>query len=416
MSVYDEKGPLDAKRVESAKPKAQDYKMRDRDNMYLAVTKKGKKYWRMDYRHDGKRKTLKIGTYPEVTLKQARIQCSDAKNTLQQGNDPSVLKKQPLTDFVPTFQMVGQDWYNTKIKNSTFTKRRKDAINSYLNNELYPHIGNKNIDDITPKDLLTIFKNIQTNGFIDKGKKVKGVTSQIFDYAIACDDCIYNPAERLKNALITKETRHHPTITDPKKVGKLMVDIDYFNGSLVVKTAFKLMPLVFLRPNELLNLEWCEVDFDKDQLSIPGKRMKMRQDHIVPLSRQAKYLLKDIQRVTGHSNFVFLSPMNNIKPVAHNCLNYALESIGYKNETLVPHGFRAMARTILDEVLEFNVDWIEQQLAHIVKDANGRAYNRTKHLNQRIEMMQCWADYLDELKQRASGSNIAYLSNTATIS
>ena len=416
MSAYDEKGPLDAKRVESAKPKAQDYKMRDRDNMYLSVTKKGKKYWRMDYRHDGKRKTLKIGTYPEVTLKQARIQCSDAKNTLQQGGDPSVVKKQPLTDSVPTFQVIGEDWYNTKIKNSIFTKRRKDAINSYLNNELYPHIGQKNIDDITPKELLTIFKNIQADGFIDKGKKVKGVASQVFDYAIACDDCTYNPTERLKNALITKETRHHPTITEPQKIGQLMVDMDDFNGSLVVKTAFKLMPLVFLRPNELLNLKWWEVDFDNNQLSIPGERMKMRQDHIVPLSRQAKYWLKNIYKVTGHSDFVFLSPMNNIKPVAHNCLNYALKSIGYENQVLVPHGFRAMARTLLDEVLEFNVDWIEQQLAHIVKDANGRAYNRTKHLKQRAEMMQRWADYLDELKKIAIGKNISYLKTKATIS
>lgn len=416
MSVYDEKGPLDAKRVESAKPKAEDYKMRDRDNMYLSVTKKGKKYWRMDYRHDGKRKTLKIGTYPEVTLKQARIQCSDAKKMLQQGSDPSVGKKQSLSDSVPTFQTVGDDWYNTKIKNSTFTKRRKDAIHSYLTKELYPDIGAKNIDDITPKDLLNIFKNIQTQGFIDKGKKVKGVTSQVFDYAIACDDCTYNPTERLKNALITNETNHHPTIIDPVKVGKLMVDMDGFNGSMVVKTAFKLMPFVFLRPSELLNLEWSEVDFDKDQLSIPGRRMKMRQDHIVPLSRQAKYLLKEIYNITGYSGFVFLSPMNNIKPVAHNCLNYALISIGYDNETLVPHGFRAMARTILDEVLEFNVDWIEQQLAHIVKDVNGRAYNRTKHIRQRSEMMQTWANYLDDLKKIASGNNVTHISKAAAIS
>ncbi len=413
MSVYDEKGPLDAKRVESAKPKDQDYKMRDRDNMYLSVTKKGKKYWRMDYRHGGKRKTLKIGTYPEVTLKQARILCSNAKQSLQQGNDPAASKRQSVNDSVPTFQAVGDDWYNTKIKHSTFTKRRKDAIYSYLTKELYPHIGSSNIDDITPKELLAIFKNIQSTGFVDKGKKVKGVASQVFDYAIACDDCTYNPTDRLKNALIINKTSHHPTITDPAKVGKLLVDMDSFNGSLVVKAAFKLMPLVFLRPNELLNLKWDEVELDNNQLSIPGKRMKMQQDHIVPLSRQAKSIIRDIHKITGHSNYVFLSPMNNIKPVAHNCLNYALNSIGYDNQTIVPHGFRAMARTILDEVLEFNVDWIEQQLAHIVKDANGRAYNRTKHLKQRIEMMQRWADYLDERKKIASGKNITYLSTAA---
>lgn len=415
MSVYDEKGPLDAKRVDSAKPKSEDYKLRDRDNMYLTVTKKGKKYWRMDYRFKGKRKTLKIGTYPEITLKQARIQCSNAKESIQNGVDPSSSKKQSVTDSIPTFQAVGDDWYNTKIKHSTFTKRRKNTIHSHLTKELYPYIGARNIDDISPKDLLNIFKNIQAQGFIDKGKKVKGVASQVFDYAISCDDCTYNPTDRLKNALIPNETSHHPTITEPEKVGRLLVDMDSFKGSLVVKAAFKLMPFIFLRSNELLNLQWREVEFDKGQLLIPGKRMKMRQDHIVPLSRQAKYLLKEIQKVTGHSDFVFLSPMNNIKPVAHNCLNYALTSIGYDNETLVPHGFRAMARTLLDEVLEFNVDWIEQQLAHIVKDANGRAYNRTKHLRQRQEMMQKWADYLDELKQRANGQNIAYLRNTAAI-
>lgn len=413
MSVYDEKGPLDAKRVESAKPKDADYKMRDRDNMYLSVTKKGKKYWRMDYRFDGKRKTLKIGTYPEVTLKQARIFCSDAKKLLNEGTDPSCAKNKSPNDLVRTFKQVGEDWYDNKI--SGMSDGHTVRVKRMLNKELYPYIGNRPVDEITTPELLEVLRKIEGRGVIDTAHRAKQTASQVFDYAIQCGDCLNNPAKQVTGALKPKRSNHFPSITDPIGVGRLINHIDCYHGSTVVRTALKLSALLFLRPIELRSLEWCEIDFDQDLITIPARKMKLREIHIVPLARQAKRLLLQIQNLTGEGKYVFPSPRSKTRPISDNAVRTALRTMGYTNSMMVPHGFRAMARTLLDEELEFNVVWIEQQLAHAVKDANGRAYNRTKHLRQRREMMQKWADYLDDLKRMSSGNNVAYMPGVAAI-
>ena len=391
-----------------AKPQNNDYKMSDAGGLHLLIRKNGSKLWRYRYRFAGKERTLAIGAYPLISLKEARNKRDDARRMIDEGRDPSLekqIKKQlHLTKYKNNFEAVGREWFEVRLSGKSESHQSRSL--RMLEKELFPYLGIRPIADITAPELLIILRRIEKRGVVDTAHRAKQTAGQVFQYAIQTGRMNRNPATDLTGALRPKETTHYPALTTPKDVGKLMLAMDAYTGSTVVRAALKLSPLFFLRPGELRQLEWSFINWEENRIDVPASLMKMKDAHIVPLSRQARKILEQLHGYTGNGKYLFPSQRGQSRPLSENGVRTALRTIGYDNQTMVPHGFRAMARTLLDEVLEYRIEWIEQQLAHTVKDANGRAYNRTKHLAQRTEMMQRWADYLDELKQAAVDENV----------
>ncbi|WP_289083456.1 integrase arm-type DNA-binding domain-containing protein [uncultured Spongiibacter sp.] len=400
--------PLTATEVKQAKSAEKPYKLADSGGLYLLVNAKGAKYWRYKYRYAGKEKTLALGVYPEVSLKQARQKHQEARDKLAQGIDPGEVRKvEKLTRHLAaaeSFEAVGREWFNQLMPDKS--KSYRERTGRILEKDLYPVLGNRPIAAITAPELLAALRRIEARGAVDIAHRAKQTSGQIFRYAIVTGRAERDPSGDLTGALKSRRKSHHAAITDPKEVGRLLVAIDGFQGTLIVQTALKLSPLLFQRPGEIRNMEWAEIDWEEGRWELPAEKMKMKLPHIVPLSRQAQELLKNLKPLTGKGRYVFPSARGRSRALSENGVRSALRTIGYTNEQMTPHGFRAMARTILDEVLEFRVDWIEHQLAHAVKDPNGRAYNRTAHLEGRAQMMQRWADYLDQLRQGAEKGNV----------
>jgi integrase len=269
-----------------------------------------------------------------------------------------------------------------------------------LEKEVFPYIGARPVAEITPPELLAVLSRIESRGALGMAHRVRTYCSQIFRFAVATCKAERDIASDLRGALPPVKFGHMAAPTDPKDVAPLLRAIDNYKGFFVVKCALRLAPLLFVRPGELRQAEWAEIDFETRQLNIPGEKMKMKEPHIVPLSRQAVEILLELQPLTGASRYVFPSSRSSSRPMSNNAINSALRRMGFDKSEITGHGFRAMARTILDEVLQVRSDFIEHQLAHAVRDPNGRAYNRTAHLAERRKMMQAWADYLDGLKSR----------------
>ncbi|MDC1422071.1 integrase arm-type DNA-binding domain-containing protein [Gammaproteobacteria bacterium] len=388
---------LTARAVTQAKPKPKPYSLSDGGGMYLLVNATAK-YWRYDYRFAGKRKTLALGVYPATSLKQAREKHQRAKENLANGIDPSTHKKATSAAthaaLANSFELLAIEWSKTRSKKSDSTEKRQNAL---LEKDLLPHLGKRPIADIKAPELLKTLRKIESRGAIETAHRAKRLAGQIFRYAVATGRAERDPSVDLKDALTQPTRTHFNSITEPAEVGPLIAAINNYQATPTVMAALKLSPLLFCRPGELRHLEWKEVNFDEARIELPASKMKTKEPHIIPLATQAMEILKELQLITGRGKFVFPSARGASRPLSENGVRTALRTLGYTNEQISPHGFRAMARTILDEVLNFPVDWIEHQLAHSVKDANGRAYNRTKHLEQRRGMMQKWADYLDEL-------------------
>ena len=384
------------------------YRVSDEKGLYIEVYPNGSKYWRLKYRTHGKEKRLAIGVYPDVTLAQARESRDIARRQLAQGIDPSEHKqaakaaRQEAADN--SFEVIALEWFNRKLADKS--ENHRDRTLRALKKDLFPVIGKRPIESITPPELLKALRKIEARGAIETAHRAKQTAGQIFRYAVATGRAERDPSGDLKGALATPGKTHLAAITDPKEVGKLMLAIEGFTGTPTVKAALQLSPLLFCRPGELRHMEWAEINWEDKQWELPATKMKMKQPHIVPLSKQALTILEEIHRLNGSRRYVFPSARGASRPLSENGVRTALRTLGYTNEQMTPHGFRAMARTILDEVLGFRVEWIEHQLAHAVKDANGRAYNRTTHLKQRRDMMQQWADYLDSLKLEASTPNV----------
>ena len=371
----------------------------DGGGMYLLV-KAGGKYWRMDYTHVDKRKTLALGVYPEVSLAKARQRRDKARELLAEGIDPSTAKKedkQAKADAAAnTFEMVARDWLAKTAADRQSTTQ--DKLTSWLEKDVIPFIGKMPISTIGPRDVLAALRKMEARGALDSVQRVKQVCGQVFRYAVATGSAERDVTQDLKGALAKPTAGHFAAITEPKQAGDLMRSIFNYVGHPTTIAALKLSPLVFVRPGELRTMEWAELDMDAAEWRIPGSKMKMKVDHLVPLSKQAVELLRGVQPMTGHGRYVFPSLRTGERPMSENTINAALRGMGYSAEVHSAHGFRAMARTIMDEVLGERVDLIEHQLAHAVKDVNGRAYNRTAHLPARRVMMQTWADYLDKLR------------------
>jgi len=403
-------------RAERALPASKPRKLADRDALYLFVTPAGGKYWRFDYRYSGKRKTLALGTLKNVSLKQARSAVTEAKELLNSGLDPSVEKRQRKsteTSQEITFEEAYREWF--KKNKAAWSATYENAITLRMEKNMVRVIGRRPLCDLGPRDVLEPLKRMENRGAVGNAKKVLQLTSQIFRFGVANGYCDSDPTRDLRGALTKTVAKHHAAIIDHNEFAGLLRAIDAFQGTAVVQAAMQLAPLVFLRPGELRHAEWSEIDLDDALWTIPASKMKMRFDHLVPLSTQSVSILRNIQQLTGQGRFVFpsiRSPMANHdkqRPMSENTINATLRRIGYSKEQMTAHGFRASARTMLDEHLGFRVDYIEHQLAHAVRDVNGRAYYRTKFLPERRQMMEAWADYCDRLK--ALKSNVVEIGN-----
>jgi integrase len=312
------------------------------------------------------------------------------------GIDPSAQRRSEREAAGATFEVVAREWFD-KFKAQWTEKHQRDVL-SRMEDNLFSFIGKKVIREITAPDVLAALRKVEARGAHETARRVRQICGQVFRYAIASGRADRDPSADLRGALAPVEVTHHAAVTDPKKVAGLLRVLDGYDGTIIVKSALRLAPLVFVRPGELRKAEWTEIDLEAAQWTIPAWRMKMRQSLTVPLSSQAAVILRELQRVTGDGKYVFPSARTRARPMSDNAVLAALRRSGIPGEEMTGHGFRAMARTILDEVLGFRVDIVEHQLGHAVKDPNGRAYNRTSFLPERVTMMQQWADYLDALK------------------
>lgn len=394
--------PLTDTKIKNAKPQAKQYKLYDTAGLFMIVAPSGGKWWRFKYRLDGKAKTISMGTYPTVSLAKARERRDTARAQVADDIDPSQVRKaQKAARKVlgNTFEKVAREWFGKYEPG--WAPGHASKIKSRLENDVYPYIGERPILEITPPELLMVLRRIESRGALDSAHRTRNTCGQIFRYAVATGRAERDPAADLRGALPPARSKHLPAITEPQKAAGLLRAIDGYEGSFITKCALRLAPLLFVRPGELRHMEWAEIDLETAEWNIPEEKMKMGQPHLVPLARQAVDILKEIQPLTGAGRYVFPSTRTKQRPMSNNTVLAALRRMGFEKDEMTGHGFRAMARTMLDEVLNVRPDFIEHQLAHEVKDPNGRAYNRTSFLDERREMMQTWADYLDGLKSGA---------------
>lgn len=372
----------------------------DGGGMYLRVKAAGK-YWRLDYRIDGKPQTLALGVYPEVSLKKARERREKAREQLADGINPSEAKRQEKRARAEAasndFASVASAWMaKTDDHRAAVTT---DKLNTWLKNDVNPYIGKMPISAITPRDVLErVLQRMEKRGALDSAARVKTLISQVFRYAVAAGQAGRDVTADLKGAIAVRKKVHHAAITDPKALGGLLRAIQGWPAHPTVSAALKLSPLVFVRPGELRTAEWAEVDLDGALWTIPGSKTKMKRDLLVPLTAQSVRILREQHALTGHGRYVFPSIRAGGLPMSDGTINAALRAMGYDSSTHVAHGFRATARTLLDEVMGERPDLIEAQLGHAVHGPLGRAYNRATHMPARVEMMQRWADYLDGLR------------------
>jgi integrase len=385
----------------NAKAKDATYRISDGGGLYMQISPDGGKRWRFQYtRPTGGRNTLGLGDYPAVALANARERRDEARRLLAEGIDPGehrkVTKAMQKNRAANSFETVALEWYSKY--STTWVSAHGERIIRRLERDIFPWLGSKTIADITAPDLLAVLRRIEDRGALETAHRALQNCGQIFRYAIATGRAERDPSQDLRGALPPTRQRHLAAITEPQAIGPLLRAMDAYTGTLVTKCALRLAPLVFVRPGELRQAEWAEIDLDAATWEIPAERMKMKLPHIVPLATQAVDILRELHPLTGGRRYVFPSARTYDRPMSNNAILSALRRMGFDKDEMSGHGFRAMARTVLDEVLGFRPDWIEHQLAHAVRDPNGRAYNRTAHLKQRREMMQAWADYLDALK------------------
>lgn len=393
--------PLSDTSLRNAKPKDKAYSLADEKSLSLLVQPEGGKWWRFRYRFDGKAKMLSLGTYPDVSLKDAREKRDEARKMLAAGIDPGAHRKANKLAKAErasnSFEIICREWLQ-KWGSSVVPAQQKKAT-ARLEKNVFPWLGNRPISEITAPEILSVLHRIDDRGARYSAHKVKSEISQCFRYAIATGRALRDPCPDLRGAIPPVRTEHMPSITDPKEVGGLLRAIDAFRGTFVVKCALLLAPLLFVRPGELRKAEWAGFALDKAEWRYFVTKTKT--EHLVPLANQAVMILREIHALTGDGKYVFPG-RDPKKPMSDAAVNAALRRMGYDTKTeITGHGFRAMARTILHEELHIKPEVIEHQLAHKVPDALGTAYNRTKFLKERREMMQIWADYLDKLKTGA---------------
>ena len=394
--------PLTDTAIRNAKPRAKPYKMFDERGLFLLVSPKGGKWWRFKYRFDGKEKQISLGVYPDVSLKNARERRDEARKLIANDIDPSENRKAKRAAKEEragnSFEVVAREWFAKYY--TTWVPIHADRIIRGLERNIFPWIGSKPISDITPSLLLEVVRRIEQRGAVETAHRTLGNCGRVFRYAIITRRAQHDPSDVLRDALTPVKGGHFAAITEPKRVAELLRMIDsYERGTLTVHCALRLAPLVFVRPGELRHAEWADIDLDAAVWRFTVT--KTQTQHIVPLSRQAVNILRELEPLTGRGRYVFPGSRSAARPMSDGAIPGALRALEIRKEEMSAHGFRAMARTLLDEARGVRPDFIEHQLAHAVRDPNGRAYNRTAHLPERRKMMQDWADYLDKLKAGA---------------
>lgn len=402
--------------IRNAKPTDKQQKLFDGGGLFLLVKPAGGKRWVLKYRFAGREKSLALGTYPAVALTEARKRRDDAKDKLAAGIDPGeakqAVKRTQRLNAENSFEAVAREWHAKYAP--SWSDGHGARILRRLEVDAFPWIGGKPAGDLTPPDVLDVLRRVEKRGALETAHRLHANIGQVCRYAVATGRAQRDVTADLRGALPPVQPEHMAAITDPKQVAELLRAIDGYQGTLPVRCALQLAPLLFQRPGELRAAEWTEFDLGASTWEIPGDRMKRTKQgkaaggaHVVPLSTQAVTILRELHALTGNGRLLFPSVRTKDRPMSDNTVNGALRRLGYDGNTMTGHGFRAMARTILDEVLGVSASIIEAQLAHAVKDPLGRAYNRTAHLPQRREMMQKWADYLDRLKAGAEVISIA---------
>lgn len=384
--------------VKNARPLIKPYKLFDGGGLYVEVSPKGGKWWRLKFRFAGKEKLLSLGVYPYVTLKSARERRDEMRTLLADGIDPSEhrksVKSQILDRAANSFEAVALEWH---AKHSpTWAESHADRTMRRLKNDLVPWLGRRPVAEITAREILTCLRRVEDRGALDTAHRALQNCGQIFRYAVATGRADRDPTTDLRGALPPVKGGHFAAVTNPERAGDLLRAFDGLEGSFVIRCALRFAPLVFVRPGELRKAEWKDIDLDAGEWRYEAT--KTHTQHVVPLATQAIAILRELHPRTGSGRYVFPSYWGKDRPMSDNAILSALRRLEIPKEEMSGHGFRAMARTILDEVLGFPQHLIEHQLAHAVRDPNGRAYNRTAHLPQRHEMMQAWADYLDKLR------------------
>ena len=415
--------PSDAT-IKAIRPGDKRKRLTDGDGLFLLLFAKGGSHgWRFDYTYQGRRKLISLGTYPDTTLALARRKAEAARSSVAQGLDPSAERKAerkrhsearaeearvgaglPPSD---SFEAVAREWF--AVRRSGWSSSYADKMMARFENDVFPWLGKSPIGKITGPMLLEVCRRIEARGVIETAHRALQDSSQVFAYAMATDKIDRNPAAKLKTVLKQPEPKNFAAITDPARLGQLLRACDKYAATPVVRAALKLAPMLLLRPGELRCAEWSEIDLDAALWTVPAARMKrelreklLGAPHLVPLPRQAVEVLRDLHGLTGHAKMVFRGERHHDRPMSDNTINAALRAMGFSQDEVTGHGFRATARTMLHERLGFSPDIIEAQLAHSVRDNLGRAYNRTEFTEQRRGMMQAWADYLDQLRTEGS--------------
>ncbi|MCF7994706.1 MAG: integrase arm-type DNA-binding domain-containing protein [Chromatiaceae bacterium] len=389
--------------IRKAAPREKPYKIADGLGLFVQIQPSGGKWWRLKYRFRGKEKLLALGTYPQVSLSEARTKRDEARKLLADGIDPSAHRQiqkranRALADN--SFEVIAREWYAKQAPG--WADSHASRTLSRFERDIFPRIGHRPITEITAPELLMAVRPIEHRGALETAHRALWSCGQVFRYAVATGRAERDPSGDLRGALPPVKGTHFPAVTDPARVGELLRMIDGYTGTLTVCCALKLAPLVFVRPGELRKAHWADINLDEALWTY--RVTKTGTDHVVPLSTQAVAILRELEPLTSLGPYVFPSARTRERPMSDNAVLAAMRRLGIPKDEMTGHGFRAMARTILDERLRFRPELIEHQLAHAVRDPLGRAYNRTAYLDERRAMMQAWADYLDSLK---SGNNV----------
>jgi integrase len=390
--------------IRQAKPGDKRIRLFDGGGLYLEISPAGGKLWRLKYRFNSKEKLLAFGCYPDISLAVARKRRAEARELLSQGIDPSEHRKATKSMqaglAANTFEVIGREWYAKTAP--TLAQSTKTKLLKRLESDAFPIIGHRPITELAAPDLLSVIRRIESRGAMEIARRMHNICGRIFRYAVGHGLSTRDPSRdiELKDILPPANVQHHASVTDPQAAAELLRAIEGFTGSFTTRCALRLAPLLFVRPGELRHAEWAELDFTKGEWRIPASKMKMKEQHIVPLPTQAIIILREIQAVTGGGRYVFPGERTRARPMSENTVNAALRRMGYTKEEMTGHGFRSMASTLLHELgLPHAV--IERQLAHGERNKVSAAYNYAEYLPERRKMMQQWADYLDKLKAGA---------------
>ena len=391
--------PLTDTSIRSLKPDVKPRKYFDGGGLFLYVPASGSKLWRMAYRFEGKSKLLSFGEYPTVSLRDARERREDARRLLAKGVDPSRHKKEAKQARISaerdSFQNIAREWHSARM--TGFSEKHQGTIMYRLETYIFPAIGKTHIAKLETPDIMAVVKPLEQKGNHETSRRVLQIISQVFRYAVITGKAKHNVAADLRGALRPRQTVHRAAVLEPEKVGHLLRNIDNYEGYFPLVCALKLAPLVFTRPTELRAAQWQEFDLEAGEWRIPAERMKMRRQHIVPLSRQALSILRELHKHSGQGKYLFPSVRTASRPISDMTMLNAIRRMGYQKHEMCVHGFRSIASTLLNE-LGYNRDWIERQLAHGDQNEVRAAYNYAEYLPERRKMMQEWADYLTKLK------------------